>query len=84
MGRGEYGSNGVSNHHCHVGWSDEEIAARRRATPKAPWWKIAIGAGVVMAGGYLVFVRPLVKQGRWNEKNRDRVDRFIEAQKHRP
>ena len=60
MGRGEYGSNGVSKQpHAHGYY----MGAEQDRPSKTPWWKIAIGATAVLGVGYLVLVRPSIKAG---------------------
>ena len=58
MGRGEYGSNGVSTHA-----QGYYMGAEQDRSSKTPWWKIAIGAGAVIGVGYLALVRPSIKTG---------------------
>ena len=60
MGRGEYGSNGVSKQPYAQGYY---MGAEEEQSSKTPWWKIALGASAVLGVGYLVFARPSIKTG---------------------
>ena len=60
MGRGEYGSNGVSKQPYAQGYY---MGAEEERSSKTPWWKIAIGATAALGVGYLVLVRPSIKAG---------------------